>query len=133
MTYAERVNDEDANIKRIYVAGPMQGAPEHGFPEFEIACAFLRSVGSMRGGYTWHVFSPHEVDNHETPETRGKTKDHWEYMRADMQLLVICDAICLLDGWSKSRGAVQELNCAIAMGLEIWRFIGSDTRFFKIS
>ena len=102
--------------RRIYVAGPMQGHPDHGYPAFEEACRWLR----MRGG--WVVLSPHEIDNNETPETRGTTKDHWDYMKLDMAMLVTCEAMCLLDGWARSRGAVQELNCAIAMGLEIWRF-----------
>lgn len=128
----EQSQARQPKFKKIYVAGPMQGAPEHGYPVFDQAVNFLRHELAMRDGFLWEVFSPHEVDNGETPESRG-TKDHWDYMKVDMRLLVYCDAICLLDGWSRSRGAVQELNCAIAMGLDVWRYQHRENRFYKIS
>lgn len=125
-------------MPRIYVAGPMQGLSEHGYPAFERAVTWLRqwTVGGIRGEPLWEVLSPHEVDNGEDDATRGKTLDHWDYMKKDLQMLVTCDSICLLDGWSKSRGAVQELNCAIAMGLTVWRFdetVAAPDLFYQIS
>jgi hypothetical protein len=121
--------------RTIYVAGPMQGLPEHGYPAFDAACSFLRNQWRHLDEPVWNVLSPHEVDNGETPDNRGTTKDHWDYMRLDMALLVTCDAICLLDGWARSRGAVQELNCAIAMGLDIFRYdqtVSAPDNFYQI-
>ena len=41
------------------------------------------------------------------------------YMRADVMLLAICDAIALLPGWQNSRGARVEYLLAREMGLDV--------------
>lgn len=111
-----------------YLAGPMSGQPDHGYPAFEEACQNLRRLG-------YDIVSPHEVDHSEAHEDRGK-KDHWDYMRLDLQELVKCDAIILLDNWHISMGACQELNVAIAMGIPIYRYdttVSAPALFYQIN
>ena len=42
-----------------------------------------------------------------------------EFMKVDFLLLSMCDAIVLLPGWKKSKGARKELEFAIRNNLEI--------------
>ena len=92
-------------MKRIYVAGPMTGYPELNFPAFHAAAAQLRAAGH-------HVENPAEIN----PDPSAEWLD---CMRADIARLVTCDAIQLLPGWSKSRGACLEHQIAVGLGLEI--------------
>lgn len=91
--------------KRIYIAGPMTGLPELNFPAFHAAAAMLHANGH-------HVENPADHDIIEGYE--------WaDYMRLDIAKLVTCDAIYLLPGWSKSRGATIEHRLATDLGLEV--------------
>lgn len=89
--------------QRVYVAGPMTGIPELNFPAFHRAAASLRA-----SGYT--VINPAEIN----PDPDAK----WEQcMREDIAQLVTCDAIALLPGWQKSRGATLEQHIAKQLGM----------------
>lgn len=92
-------------MKVVYVSGPMTGMPELNFPAFHAAAAKLRAQG-------------HDVRNPaEVGEEPGKT---WEdYMRKDLRLLCDCNAIYLLPGWEKSKGAHLELHIAHRLGMEV--------------
>lgn len=102
---------------RAYIAGPMQGQPGHGHPNFEDACVLLR-VNFPRDEFV----SPHEIDFGETEETRGQM-DHHHYMREDLKALLTCDTIILLPGWSKSKGSMIELNTAVGAGLKVFLYL----------
>lgn len=92
-------------MKRIYVAGPMTGLPDLNFPAFHAAAARLRAEGH-------HVENPAEINADPTAA--------WsDCMRKDIARLVTCDAIHLLPGWSKSKGACLEHQIAVGLGLEI--------------
>ena len=92
-------------MKAIYISGPMTGLPELNFPAFHAAARQLRDMGHT-------AFNPAEVG-----EEAGKT---WEdYMRKDIKLLCECDAILLLPGWEKSKGAHLELHIAHRIGMEV--------------
>ena len=92
-------------MKRFYVAGPMTGYPDLNFPAFHAAAARLRAIGH-------HVENPAEIN--------ADPSAGWlECMRADIARLVTCDAVYLLPGWSKSRGACIEHQLAVGLGLEI--------------
>jgi len=109
--------------KKIYVAGPMQGKEEFNFPAFKTATYTLRREG-------WEVFSPHERDQEDYGEDFGKgTKGtHEEVPEFSLRDALaadtdwICkeaDAIYMLRGWEKSRGATAEHALSIALGHEI--------------
>ncbi|MDA8444794.1 DUF4406 domain-containing protein [Paracidovorax valerianellae] len=100
-------------MKRIYVAGPMTGYPELNFPAFHAAAAALRAEGH-------HVENPAEINADPTAE--------WlDCMRADIARLVTCDAVFLLPGWERSRGARVEQALAAGLGLQVLYSEGAAT------
>ena len=93
-------------MTRIYIAGPMSGLPAFNFPAFHAKAAELREEGI-------EVINPAEIN----PDTSMA----WHAcMREDIKQLVDCDAIHLLPGWSKSKGATLEHHIAERLGLLIF-------------
>lgn len=90
---------------KIYIAGPMTGIPEFNFPAFNAAAAELRDAGH-------DAVNPAEI----VPDTKVSWLD---CMRADIKGLVDCDAIFLLPGYEKSKGASLELHIAMSLGLVV--------------
>jgi hypothetical protein len=90
---------------RCYIAGPMSGLPLLNFPAFHAAAARLRGLGV-------EVVNPAEIN----PDQAATWRD---CMRADLKQLVDCDAVALLPGWEKSRGATLERHVALALGLRV--------------
>lgn len=112
---------------KVYVAGAMRGIPEFNFPAFNAAAAMLRQIGC-------EVFNPAERDNeaHGVDISKGNltgdeaqaTKDHGFNLRDALgdDLAFICkhaDAVALLPGWERSKGANAERATAEALGLQI--------------
>lgn len=92
-------------MKRIYISGPMTGMPQHNFPAFNAEAARLRALG-------YDVVNP--VDINPDP---GVT---WhQCLRNDLQALLTCDTLALLDGWMISQGAHLELHVAHRVGMRI--------------
>lgn len=90
-------------MQTLYISGAMTGQPDLNKPAFNAEAARLRALG-------YHVENPAEVDL-----PAGAT---WsDYMRADIPMLMRCDAIVMLDGWTASRGALIEHNLALALGM----------------
>lgn len=90
-------------MKRIYLSGPMSGLPDNNFPAFHAHAAQLRASG-------FEVVSPAEI-----PDAPS-----WELcLRADLRELCTCDAIALMPGWERSKGANLELHVAHRIGLEV--------------
>ena len=92
--------------ERIYIAGPMTGVPEHNFPAFHAAAQRLRKAG-------WEVVNPAENFGGQTDLPRET------YLRADVALLVTCNAIAMLSGWEESRGAKLEYLLARELGMPV--------------
>jgi len=91
---------------RIYVAGPMTGIEALNFPAFHAETARLRALGH-------EVINPAEVN----PDPAAKWID---CMRMDIKVLVDCDAIQMLNGWTGSKGACLEYQIATALGLQVF-------------
>lgn len=111
------------NRKSIYVAGPMRGLPLFNFPAFDAAAMRLTWEG-------WRVISPAELDRRhgfdplELPTDWDWTKtpqgfDFRHAIERDLAAIQEVDAIYMLDGWQKSRGAKAEHATAEWLGLEI--------------
>ena len=99
------------DTKRIYIAGPMTGREDLNFPAFHAAAERFAEAG-------WRVSNP-------ALNFGGRTDLPREvYLRADVAMLARCDAIALLVGWQKSRGATLEAVLAAELGL---RFFDADT------
>lgn len=111
---------------KIYLAGPMRGYPEFNFPAFFKAAAKLREEGHT-------VFNPAEkdVEKHGDRIWKGRkgnvdtvSKELGFSLRDALgkDLAYICksaDAVALLPGWRKSKGARAEHATAEALGLEV--------------
>lgn len=88
---------------RVYLSGPMTGIPDNNFPAFHAWAARLRAQG-------FDVVSPAEIQEAGT----------WEMcLRKDMRELPTCDAIALMPGWERSKGAHLELHVAHRLGMEV--------------
>lgn len=113
---------------KIYIAGPMRGIPYFNFPAFNAAARRLRAAGH-------EVFNPAERDNerHGTDISAGNStgcedaaaSEHGFDLRVALSedLAWICanaDAVALLPGWEKSKGANAELAAAKALNLAIF-------------
>lgn len=83
----------------------MTGLPDFNFPAFAAEAARLRAEGAV-------VINPAEHS-----ETPGLEWHH--YLRKDIKLLMDCDAIHMLPGWSKSRGARLEWGIAVELGFTV--------------
>lgn len=92
-------------MTRIYIAGPMSGLPELNYPAFNAKAAELRAMG-------YHVENPAENPPPHCNSWLG-------YMRLALVQIARCDAVVMMPGWEKSRGARIEHQLAVGLGLEI--------------
>jgi hypothetical protein len=89
---------------KLYLAGPMTGYKGLNFAAFHAEAARLRELG-------------HEVVN--PAEINPDPSTAWvDCMRADIKILVSCDSVALLDGWTASRGARLEHHIAMELGMQ---------------
>lgn len=89
--------------RRVYIAGPMTGYKDFNFPAFNAQAEALRGLG-------YHVENPAEHGIVHGAEWQ-------DYLRYDIGRLSTCEAIFLLPGWSKSKGAALEAHIAKALGM----------------
>lgn len=104
---------------RVYIAGPINGRPDGNRAAFKDAADRLRSQG-FEPVNPWDIPGDHEgpciggpVDHSENDHQYGC------YLRADIEVLMYCDAICFLDGWEESKGASTEAHVARSIGLKV--------------
>lgn len=94
------------NPLALYLAGPMTGLPDFNYPAFFVAADALRQAGYV-------VLNPAEIGVHPT----------WtwtDYMRAGLETLTTyAEAIAVLPGWERSRGARIEVRIARKFGLRV--------------
>lgn len=110
--------------KGVYVAGPMRGYPDFNFPAFIERAKILREQG-------YFVFNPAERDialhgenlspSGSIEEAAQKGFSLREALRDDTNFICMdADAIFMLRGWERSKGATAERALAEALGHEIW-------------
>lgn len=107
---------------KIYLAGPMSGYDDFNFPAFDAAAATLRAAG-------YEVFNPADQDR-KTWGSMENIKKHANYrdcLRVDLNwILDHAEAIALLPGWERSKGANAERATAVALGLKIIELEGAE-------
>lgn len=86
----------------IYIAGPMSGYPDYNRPAFDAKAAELRQKGHR-------VLNPADI----------RLLPYDAYWPINKAMLDGADAIYLLGGWEKSKGAQKEANYAAQIGLKI--------------
>jgi hypothetical protein len=110
---------------RLYLAGPMRGLPEHGFPAFLEAEARLAALGHA-------VVSPARLsvalaaDRFDIREPYEQAPEVYQavfgampreqFMEQDLAQLLRCEAVAVLPGWESSEGARLEVTVALATG-----------------
>jgi hypothetical protein len=98
-------------VQLVYVAGPYTG-PDANSIHDNIEKARRIAVTLWKEGYA--VICPHLNSAH----MDGVVS--WEqFMEADLLILSKCDAIALVPGWEKSKGACMEFQKAQELGLRI--------------
>lgn len=94
---------------RVYISGPITGIEQLNRPAFEQAAIKLQAAGLT-------AVNPH--DNGQPEWAPWQT-----HMRADLKILVDCDALVLLQGWEKSKGAKLERLVAVGLGLRVYQTV----------
>lgn len=106
---------------RVFISGPISGYPAGNIGAFHEADEHLTGLGHT-------PVNPHAlpVYHGDTPcpsgGDEGDVVRHTApcYMRTDLAALLECDAIYLLDGWTRSKGAALEHRVAVAIGLTVY-------------
>ena len=91
---------------RVYISGPISNNPDYEL-DFRDADQLL-----TERGYT--AINPSAFNNCLPPDL-----EYEEYMKLDLALLEMCDAIYMLDGWEESPGANREYGYALGLGKKI--------------
>lgn len=111
------------NRIRVYIAGPMRGIARYNFDAFDAVADQLKARG-------FDPVSPADLDRDAgfDPELLPEGHD-WsglpenftlaDAIRRDIDAIIGCDAIYMLDGWRASKGATAELAIAKWLGLQI--------------
>lgn len=89
---------------KIYISGPITGV-EDWEDRFKAAEEELRKRKHS-------VLSPRFIET---------VLDYEDYMKIDLAMVEVADAIYLLDGWQNSNGAKRELAHAIELNLNVYR------------
>jgi hypothetical protein len=90
---------------KLYLSGQMTGVPEYNYPKFNEVSKLIREK------YGAIVFNPAENFEGRIDLPRSV------YMREDIKQLLFAEAVVMIDGWEKSKGACLEHT--IAQELEI--------------
>lgn len=100
---------------KVYIAGPITGQPNWNRTSFTAAEERLIEAGH-------DPVNPHKLHN-------GRTDlSHGEYMRTDLRALLDCDAIHMLPGWGRSKGARVEREVAWICGITSVRIDGKPMK-----
>jgi len=95
---------------RIYISGPITGKHDLNRSAFLSAWAALEAAGYKAINPLWNGLPV--------------SADWCEHMRADIKLLMDCNAIVMLPEWEASRGAEIERQVAQAVGIRVFESVG---------
>lgn len=109
---------------KLYLSGPMRGYPKYNFPAFFEAGSILTKLGHT-------VVSPaqmdYDTDGEESMDTTKLLHPMSHYIMRDIQAIIDCDAVALIQGWEKSSGATAEAYVAkVWMGKTLYRVVGGE-------
>lgn len=89
----------------VYVAGPMRGLPNFNRSAFASAAKALAAAG-------WHVMNPLDFERIVPCESAPGVADERRLaalLAVELSAVARADAVCLLRGWERSKGARAEL------------------------
>lgn len=92
--------------RRIYLSAPISG-----YDLEERKDTFMKKQVELTG-------MGHEVLN---PMENGLPDDSpvQQHMKRDIEMLLTCDTIYMMEGWNRSAGCKVELDVAVAIGLDV--------------
>lgn len=97
--------------RTYYLAGPMSGYEHFNYPAFERNQQDLLAEGVQ-------VESPHTIP---WPSEEQEGEELWQtMMRKALRLLLDCEGIILLRGWTESKGALVEYNIATSLKMPVY-------------
>jgi hypothetical protein len=99
--------------RRVYIAGPMTGIPEHNHPAFKAAWNALTQAG-------YEAISPHFIESVIEIDSRVQIGQGAVYRYAlpiDTFALSSCEAVVALPGWEQSQGCGFEKHAADLMDI----------------
>lgn len=96
---------------RIYISGPITGTSNATERFLEAEERLSREMPEAE----W--INPERAGDELRAGT--DTLEHKDFMHVSFAMLDLCDAIYLLNGWQRSRGACMEYGYAKAMGMAI--------------
>ena len=105
-------------IGNVYISGPITGV-ENWQDNF---LAAEKELLELSGGFC--VINPVTLSKNveELFAKLEKTPDYTDYMRKDVKELSSCNAICMLPGWKRSKGARLEYRIAKILNMQILEF-----------
>lgn len=106
-------------MKRVYIAGAYTAADYLGV-EDNIAAA--RRVAAQLASKGIGFFCPHTHSAHFDAIVPEVPPEYWYEL--DLLFLRDCDALYLLPGWSRSKGAIAERDEAQRLGLPVFDDMG---------
>ena len=98
--------------RRIYIAGPMHGYPDNNYPAFIAAEEYLKGLG-------YAIENPART----APEFQHRTPNRMELdeiIKADLEKIMECTGMYMLNGWETSIGAMAEFHLARWLGIKIF-------------
>ena len=104
-----------AKTKHVYISGPMSGFENYNFEAFDNAAKYIRDRGDI-------AVNPASRGKEWVAKNGNREMTDNEYRRIMIDCLNdlrSCDAIFLLKGWEKSKGAKQELSVALINKKEV--------------
>lgn len=107
---------------RTYIAGPIAGRTQAEYSEhFAAAARHVREVLGLAPVNPVLVPPVQHAGACPPGYHAGEGSGHSSacHMRADLEVLLSCDAIYLLSGWERSRGASVEKSVADACGMRV--------------
>ena len=118
--YRKRYMTKGIRMK-IYIAGPMRG-------KFMFNVLGFNEWQRKLEGLGFEVVNPAAVDREQgiMPCPYGQFtggQDIKDFMKRDLPMLLDCDAIFLMPGWSQSQGAKCEWRVAGSCGLKTYSYI----------
>lgn len=119
---------------RVYIAGPMRGIKYFNFPAFDLAAKRLKKH------FQWEVINPADLDRLTgfDPQTLPEDYD-WndlsacgfnldDAIRRDIDAIMTCQGMVMLQGWENSKGACAERALAEWRGMDIHYLLAENLR-----
>ena len=103
---------------KIYISGPItniENWQKNFIAAEESLCNWAKAIA---------VVNPYRIAMHLEKEYKKNERypDYADYMREDIKALSECDAICLLPGWKRSKGARMEYRIAKILCMDIFYY-----------